>query len=210
MAEGDDDSSSSSSVSSCASLNAENYSQLLQAFKETHEEANRLALLNNQLKELNNWLENRVQTLEEELEKSKFNFENLQMHCKIFSYLCDSKVCENCKTLESKVHYLVRTVDKISKGKSNFEIVLASQKCVFGKSGLEFNPQIKKNGISKHFSKVPEKQPIERSKQPVVTCFYCMKRCRLVRLCKSRKYSIPKGIMRWIPKGSDALIDKAE
>jgi len=39
MAEGDDDSSSSSCVSSCASLNAENYSQLLQAFKETHEEA---------------------------------------------------------------------------------------------------------------------------------------------------------------------------
>jgi len=37
MAKGEDD---SSSVSSCASLNAENYSQLLQAFKETHEEAN--------------------------------------------------------------------------------------------------------------------------------------------------------------------------
>jgi len=47
IAEEDDDSSSSSSVSSCASLSAENYSQLLQAFKETHEEANRLAFSNN-------------------------------------------------------------------------------------------------------------------------------------------------------------------
>jgi len=37
MAEKKDD---VSSVSSCTSLNAENYSQLLQAFKETHEEAN--------------------------------------------------------------------------------------------------------------------------------------------------------------------------
>jgi len=36
-----------SSASSCTSLNTENYSQLLQTFKETHEEANRLALLNN-------------------------------------------------------------------------------------------------------------------------------------------------------------------
>jgi len=54
MAEGNDDSSSSSNVSSCASLNVENYSQLLQAFKETHEEANQLALLNNRLKRLNN------------------------------------------------------------------------------------------------------------------------------------------------------------
>ena len=40
IAEGDDESSNSSSVSSCASLSAENYSKLLEAFQETHEEAN--------------------------------------------------------------------------------------------------------------------------------------------------------------------------
>ena len=43
----------SSSVSSSNSSNSENYGQLLQAFQETHEEANRLALLNNRLKEKN-------------------------------------------------------------------------------------------------------------------------------------------------------------
>jgi len=37
MAKGEND---TSSVSSCASLNAENYNQLLQDFKETHEEVN--------------------------------------------------------------------------------------------------------------------------------------------------------------------------
>ena len=74
MAKEEDD---ASSVSSCTSLNAENYSQLLQAFKETHEEANRLALLKNRLKGLNNWLENRLKALEEELENSKTDFENL-------------------------------------------------------------------------------------------------------------------------------------
>jgi len=51
MAKEEDD---ASSVSSCTSLNAEKYSQLLPAFKETHEEANRLTLLNNRLKGLNN------------------------------------------------------------------------------------------------------------------------------------------------------------
>ena len=110
IAEGDDDSSSLSSVSSCVSLSAENYSQLLQAFKETHEEANRLALSNNRLIGLNNWLENRVKTLEEELEKSKNDFENLEMHCKKSSCKCDSFVCENCENLENKVHYLIITV----------------------------------------------------------------------------------------------------
>jgi len=99
MEEGDDDSSSSSSVSSCASLSAENYSQLLQAFKETHEEANRLTFSNNRLKGMNNWLENRVKTLEEELQKSKIDLEKLEMHCKNSSHLSDSKFCKNCKTL---------------------------------------------------------------------------------------------------------------
>jgi len=64
----------SSSVSSSSSINVENYSQLLEAFKETREEANRLALLNNRLKGLNNWLENIVKTLEEELNNSKNRF----------------------------------------------------------------------------------------------------------------------------------------
>jgi len=44
----------SSTVSSNSSINVENYSQLLQAFKETHEEANRLTLISNRLKGLNN------------------------------------------------------------------------------------------------------------------------------------------------------------
>jgi len=151
-----------SSVSSCTYLNAENYSQLLQTFKETHEEANRLALLNNRLKGLNNWLENRVKALEEELENSKTDFENLEMLYKNNSCKCDSFVCENCESLENKVHYLVKTVDKLSKGKSNFENVLASQNCVFGKTGLDFNPQSKQNKFSKSLSKLPEKQPIEK------------------------------------------------
>jgi len=57
------DESESSSVSSNTSINFENYSQLLNAFKETHEEANKLALSNNRLKGLNDWLENRVKAL---------------------------------------------------------------------------------------------------------------------------------------------------
>jgi len=52
-----------SSVSSNVYVNFENYSQLLDSFKKTHEEANKLALSNNQLKWLNNWLENRVKIL---------------------------------------------------------------------------------------------------------------------------------------------------
>ena len=69
----------------------------------------------------------------------------------------------------------MKTVDKLSKGKSNFETVLTSQNCVFGKSGLGFNPQSNKSGVSKPYSTVRKFKPVEKSKQPVATCFYCIK-----------------------------------
>jgi len=122
--------------------------------------------------------------------------------------VCDSLVCENCKNLEKKVHYLVRTVDKLSKGKSNFENVLASQNCVFGRVGLGFNPRNKQDKFSKNFSKLPLKQLIVKSKQPVVTCFYCMKRGHSVRFCKIRKCFVPRGFMKWISKGCEVSNDK--
>jgi len=128
--------SETSSVTSSTLINFENYSQLFYAFKETHEEANRLALLNNRLKGMNNWLEKRVKTLEEELNNSKNDFENLEMIYKNSSCKCDCNFCENCESFQKKVHYLV--IDKFSKGQSNFEIVLAYQKCVFGKVGFGF------------------------------------------------------------------------
>jgi len=121
---------------------------------------------------MNNWLENKVKSLEEELENSKTDFENLEIFYKNSSCKCDSLICENCENFEKKVHYLVRTVDKLSNGKTNSENVLAYQNCVFGKAGLGFNPQNKQDKFSKSFSKLPEKQPIVLSKQLVVTCFY--------------------------------------
>ena len=96
---------------------------MLEAFKETHDEANQLVLSNNRLKELNSRMEKRVKSLEDEIEKSKNDFKNLENHLKNSSCKCDTLICENCENLEKNVHYLVDTVDKLSKGKSNFENV---------------------------------------------------------------------------------------
>jgi len=94
----------------------------------------------------------------------------------------------------------VKTVDTISKEKSNLEDVLASQTCVFGKSSLGFNPQSKQSGCSKPFSTFTKKQSVKKSKQPVVCCFYCMKNGHSVRFCRIRKFSVLKGILKWVPK----------
>jgi len=138
-------------MSSSSSIKGNNYYQLLEAFNETHEEANRLTLSHNRLKGLNNWLENRVKSLEEEFGKTKEDFENLDLIYKNSTCSCDSNVCENCENLERKIHYLLKTLDKLTTRKSNFENVLASQNCVFGKVGLGFYPQSKGNGIQNLF-----------------------------------------------------------
>jgi len=104
MAKGETD---ISSVSSNTSINFENYNQLLDVFKETHEEANRLTLSNNRLKGLNNWLKNRIKTLEEELDNLKNDFENMKLMYKNSFCKFDLSFCKNCESLEKKAHFTI-------------------------------------------------------------------------------------------------------
>jgi len=149
--------SGSNQVSASSSNNCENYFQLLNVFQETHEEAKRLALLNNRLKSENNKLKEKITVLENNLSNTNVDFNNLELIYKNSSCNCDSSCCKNCKTLQEKVLNLVKTIDIISKGKSNFENVLASQQCVFGKSGLGFNSQSKNFSFLESFSNLTEK-----------------------------------------------------
>jgi len=146
----------SNQVSTSSSNNCENYFQLLNAFQETHGEAKRLALLNNRLKSENNRLKGKITVLENDLNNSNADFKNLELIYENSSCKCDSSFCKNCKSLQKKVLYLVKMVDTISKGKSNLEVVLASQTCVFGKSGLGFNPQSRKVDVQNLFQLSPK------------------------------------------------------
>jgi len=89
--------------------------------------------------------------MEKDLNNSNVDFENLEMIYQNSSCKCNSSICKNCESLQKKVLYIVKTVDTISKGKSNLENVLASQKCVFRKFGFGFNPQRKKQWLFKTF-----------------------------------------------------------
>jgi len=122
-----------------------NYSQLLDAFKETHEESNMLVLLNNRLKGLNNQLENQANTLKEELSHSKPDFENLEIIYKNSSckFVDSSFFLKTMIPSKRRFITFLKIVNKFSKGQSNFETVFASQSCVFGKAGMGFNPNNK-------------------------------------------------------------------
>jgi len=114
--------SGSNQVSTSSSNNCENYFQLLDVFQETHEKAKRLALSNNRLKCENNRLKEKITILENDLNYSNADFKNLELTYQNSSGKCDSSFCKNCESLQKKVLYLVKRVDKISKGKSNMKM----------------------------------------------------------------------------------------
>jgi len=89
---------SSSDLVSDYSTDSKSYDQLLIAFIETHDEANRLAIICNQLKSTNNILEPKVKFHEEELHKAKIELVSLELTCLHASI----KTCDNCKNLEKK------------------------------------------------------------------------------------------------------------
>ena len=194
-----DEESSSESVSNF-SADSDNYDDLLAAFKETHDEANRLAVICNKLQKVNNVLAPKVKTLEEELHKAKTDLVSLELTCLHASI----KTCENCKKLEKQVEYLLKTLSNFTKGRENLESLLGSQNVVFNKNGLGYTPgnatNVKK--LSSFF--VPAKSVFSAfnsgKKASHVTCFYCMKSGHTSRSCIARKHLVPKNLAKWLPK----------
>jgi len=164
-----------SSEDASTSFNSTNYSSLLNAFQETHEEANKLARSNNRLKGMNNWLEARVKELEDEVLRLKTNLE----HYKTSSNLDSSKPanCENCEVLQKKVNYLITIASKLTMGTTNLNAIMGSQNCVFEKAGIGHQPNFPRK--KKKYSSFFETNTKQFS-QPI-TYFYCMKKVILSR-----------------------------
>jgi len=187
-----------SSEDSNTSFNSANYSSLLQAFHETHEEANNLALFNNRLKGLNNWLEGRVKQLEDESLELKTDFDHLEMIYKASSSLDSSKPvnCENCEALQNKVNYLITTASRLSMGTANLNAILGSQNCGFEKAGIGYQTGFqRKQKKYNSFFKIDAQQ----FSSPL-TYFYCMRKDHSMKNCKIKKFDVLKGLVRWVPK----------
>ena len=187
------------------SMESDNYDQLLTAFKETHDEANRLVVICSKFQKVNNVLAPKVKTLEEELHKAKTDLVSLELTCLHASI----KTCANCKKLQKQVKYLLKTLSNFTKGRENLESLLGSQNDVFKKNGIGHNPgnvtNVKK--LSSFF--VPAKSGFSAfnsgQKASHVTCFYCMKSGHTSRSCIARKHLVPKNLAKWLPKGSEKI-----
>ena len=149
---------------------------------------------------VNRVLEPKVKALEEELHKAKTELVSLELTCLHASI----KTCDNCKKLEKQVEYLLKTLSNFTKGRENLETLLGSQNAVFNKNGLGYNFEMKSNvkKLSSFF--VPSKTGFSSfscsKAMHTATCFYCMKSGHISRTSKARRYLVPKGLAKWLPK----------
>ena len=94
--------------------------------------------------------------------------------------------------------YLISTASKLSMGITNLNALLESQNCVFKKAGIVY--QAGPNGKQELFNNFFKGFGSQSSQS--IACFYCMKKGHSVRNCRIRKFSVPKGLVRWVPKST--------
>ena len=90
----------------------------------------------------------------------------------------------------------MKTIDTIAKGKSNIENVLESQSVFLGNLVWVLTHKAKIVDVQT----IIKNQSVKKSKQPVICCFYCMRKGHSVRFYKIRNFFVPKGILKWVPK----------
>ena len=73
----------------------------------------------------------------------------------------------------------MKTCAKFTRGKTNFEVVLGFQNCVFGNVGLGYNPIYKKK--AKKFSSFFSKS--KPNDMPFISYNYCMKKGHIIKNC---------------------------
>jgi len=121
------------------------------------------------------------------------------MHC-VCAHVRDDSCkpinCENCEALQKKVNSLITTTSKHSMGTTNLNAILGSQNCVFEKVGIGY--QIGFQGRERKYSSFFKM--IEQRFLSPLTCFYCTRKGHYVRNCRIRKFDVPKGLVRWVPK----------
>jgi len=96
------------------------------------------------------------------------------------------------------VNYLISTASKLSMGTTNLNALLGSQNCVFEKADIGY--QAGPNGKQKLFNNLFKGSGSQSSQS--IACFYCTRKGHSVRNCRIRKFSVPEGLVSWMPKST--------
>jgi len=99
---------------------------------------------------------------------------------------------------------LLKTLSNFTKGRKNLETLLGSQNVVFNKKWariLSWNKE-QYEKVVQFF--VPSKTGFSSfnssNTMHTASFFYCMKFGHISRTCKAKRYLVPKGLAKWLPK----------
>ena len=97
-------------------------------------------------------------------------------------------------SLKRQVESLNSTLSKFVKGKETLDVILGSQRCVYDKAGIGYDPDNNQKTYQKFFRK-----PIS-STLPFTKCNYCGKRGHVSSSCPMKRKS-PLGVRKtWVPR----------
>ena len=155
-------------------------------FEELYEDFEKLSLKNISLKK-------KVQQLEKELGEVKENFSNVE--------ISKTHLEKENEILIKKNEWLTSFLSIFSCGQKSFEMILASQKCVFDKQGLGFKSSKNQKYFKNYFVKE------STSANPSSTSKFCGKEGHISSTCPlrngSQKISNAKAKRVWVEKCKD-------
>ena len=152
-------------------------------FQELYEDLEKLGLKNASFKK-------KVQQLEKELGGLKENFSNVEVS--------KTHLEKENEILRKKNKWLISSLSIFSYGQKYFEMILASQKCVFDKQGLGFKSSKNQKYFKNYFVKE------STSASPSTTCNFCGRGGHISSICSlrngSEKNSNAKAKKIWVEK----------
>ena len=106
-----------------------------------------------------------------------------------------SNSCNFCNKYIEEIKDLKNSLAKFSIGKSNLDVILGKQRCVFDKAGIGYKPEKQQKFYKNLFAST------QKYNSPFLTCFYSGRKGHATSTCYFRKNS--NNIkMIWVPKGS--------
>ena len=181
-----DDGVSISSQSDCDSENDEDnleipYDELSSSFKDLFNDFGKLLAKNQTLREKTNMLLKEIEILK--LNEKELLTKSQCTTCSSYKKEI-SELHNNIKSLKNDIYTFTR-------GKEGYELMLGSQSCGFGKSGIGYDPSRKQKFLRNFF--------VKTSSLPHFTCTYCNQDGHTISYCNMKKYA-HLGKTKWVPK----------
>lgn len=173
------------------------FGDLLEAYEKNHEKFVKLKMKHASMSSLYDTCSSTIDELKSENETLRLELDTLRKEkCVALTQDFES---ENI-SLKEEVEDLKKILSNFTKGRDNLDKLLSSQRCVYDRAGLGYNPENKQKSFNNLFEKKP-------SHHTSCLCTICGRNTHDTRHCSFRKSTSMKKLA-WVPKGTPMYTNK--